>query len=291
MIYGYARVSTTKQMKNGNSINDQIRALTEAGAEKIVTDDYTGTKMNRPEFTKLIESLQEGDKLIVTKLDRFARTAIEGSQVIRDLVGKGVTVHVLNMGIADNTPMGKLMITMLLAFAEFERDMIVERTQAGKAVAREKGKKVDGRPKKYSTEKMEHAIELLESGISYTQVEKKTGISKSTLIRARRERKAVQIEDKPPVNPQPIKVTYIHKDGPEPPVMREIPTTIIHKDGPEETLRYINVQIEDKPQEPVRYIKLKLPNLKPSNPPSTPLSLYEPKEVWTFPKEKDNNTK
>lgn len=190
MVYGYARVSTTKQMKNGNSINDQIMALTEAGAEKVVADDYTGTKMDRPEFTKLIESLQEGDKLIVTKLDRFARTAIEGSQVVRDLVSKGVTVHVLNMGIADNTPMGKLMITMLLAFAEFERDMIVERTQAGKAVARANGQRVDGRPKKYSTEKMELAMELLDSGNSYTQVERKTGISKSTLIRAKREQKA-----------------------------------------------------------------------------------------------------
>ena len=106
MIYGYARVSTAKQMKNGNSINDQIKALIEAGAEKIVSDDYTGTKMDRPQFTQLIESLQEGDKLIVTKLDRFARTAIEGSQVVRELVGRGVTVHVLNMGIADNSPMG-----------------------------------------------------------------------------------------------------------------------------------------------------------------------------------------
>ena len=189
MIYGYARVSTTKQMKNGNSISDQIRALEEAGAEKVVTDDYTGTKMNRPEFTKLIESLQAGDKLIVTKLDRFARTAIEGSQVVRDLVGKGVTVHVLNMGIADNTPMGKLMITMLLAFAEFERDMIVERTQAGKAVARANGKKVDGRPKKFNPDKVKLAMRLLDEGHSYTQVEKETGISKSTLIRAKREEK------------------------------------------------------------------------------------------------------
>ena len=193
MIYGYARVSTTKQMRNGNSINDQIRALTEAGAEKVVTDDYTGTKMNRPEFTKLIELLQAGDKLIVTKLDRFARTAIEGSQVVRDLVGKGVTVHVLNMGIADNTPMGKLMITMLLAFAEFERDMIVERTQAGKAVARANGKRVDGRPKKYNADKVGLALRLLDEGHSYTQVEKETGISKSTLIRAKRERTAAEL--------------------------------------------------------------------------------------------------
>lgn len=194
MIYGYARVSTTKQMKNGNSINDQIKALTEAGAEQVITDDYTGTKMDRPEFTKLIDALQPGDKLIVTKLDRFARTAIEGSQVVRELVGRGVVVHVLNMGIADNSPMGKLMVTMLLAFAEFERDMIVERTQAGKAIARANGKQVDGRPKKYSEAKMNHAIDLLNAGNSYTKVEEVTGISKSTLIREVRSRKAKQVE-------------------------------------------------------------------------------------------------
>ena len=74
----------------------------------------------------------------------------------------------------------------LLAFAEFERDMIVERTQAGKAVAREKGIRVDGRPKKYSPQQMAHALQLLADGNSYTQVEAMTGISKSTLIREKR---------------------------------------------------------------------------------------------------------
>ena len=76
MIYGYARVSTVKQMKSGNSIEDQVKQLTEAGAQGIVTDSYTGTKMERPNFTALLERLQPGDKLIVTKLDRFARTAV-----------------------------------------------------------------------------------------------------------------------------------------------------------------------------------------------------------------------
>ena len=78
MIYGYARVSTTKQMKNGNSIADQEQALRNAGAEIIVTDDFTGTKMDRPNFTELLKELKSGDTLIVTKLDRFARTVVEG---------------------------------------------------------------------------------------------------------------------------------------------------------------------------------------------------------------------
>lgn len=192
MIYGYARVSTVKQMKSGNSIEDQVKQLTEAGAQEIVTDSYTGTKMERPNFTALLERLQPGDKLIVTKLDRFARTAVEGGAIVKQLHENGITIHILNMGIADNTPMGKLMMTMLLAFAEFERDMIVERTQRGKEIARLNNKRVDGRPKKYKPEQMTHALALLEEH-SYTEVEKMTGISKSTLIRAVREEKTKKL--------------------------------------------------------------------------------------------------
>lgn len=190
MIYGYARVSTVKQMKNGNSLEEQEKALREAGAEKIITEAYTGTKVERPSFTALLEELKPGDKLIVTKLDRFARTAVEGGAMVRDLQARGIIVHILNMGIADNTPMGKMMVTILLAFAEFERDMIVERTQGGKATAREKGIRVDGRPKKFNRAQVEHAMQLLDGGNSYTEVERMTGISKSTLIRAKREQKA-----------------------------------------------------------------------------------------------------
>lgn len=136
MIYGYARVSTKGQERYGNSLDDQEKKLRENGCEVIFTDSFTGTKMDRPEFTKLCGVLKPGDKLVVTKLDRFARTAADGAKTIQGLVAKGVEVNILNMGRADNTPMGKLMITILLAFAEFERDMIVERTTTGKAVAR-----------------------------------------------------------------------------------------------------------------------------------------------------------
>jgi len=194
MIYGYARVSTVKQMKNGNSIEEQTEKLKEAGAQEIIVDCYTGTKMDRPNFNALLSRLQAGDKLIVTKLDRFARTAVDGGQIVRELHGKGITIHILNMGIADNTPMGKLMVTMLLAFAEFERDMIVERMQTGKAIARANGKQVDGRPKKFSKAQREHAVQLLSEGNSYTEVENMTGISKSTLIRMTRERRASELK-------------------------------------------------------------------------------------------------
>lgn len=148
MTYGYARVSTKGQAKDGNSLEGQSLLLKEAGVEKIFYDSFTGRKMERPEFNELLSVLHEGDKLIVTKLDRFARSAVQGSQMIEELIAKGVTVHVLNIGLMDNTPTGKLIRNIMLSFAEFERDMIVERTQEGKAIAREKGIRVDGRPKK-----------------------------------------------------------------------------------------------------------------------------------------------
>ena len=190
MNYGYARVSTTKQMTNGNSLEDQERILKEAGAEIIVKDAYTGTKMDRPAFTKLMQEIKKGDRLIVAKLDRFARTVVEGVAVIRELMEKGVTVQILNMGTVENTPTGKVTLSVMMAFAEFERDMIVERTQAGKAIARANGVRVDGRPKKFNPDKVQEALNLIESGKSYTKVESLTNISKSTLIRAMRERKA-----------------------------------------------------------------------------------------------------
>lgn len=148
MIYGYARVSTKGQARDGNSLDAQTAILTEAGAEKIYYDSYTGTTTDRPEFDKLKDILAPGDKLLITKLDRFARTVAQGSSLIESLIEKDVTVHVLNIGIMDNTPTGKLIRNIMLSFAEFERDMIVERTQEGKAIAREKGVRVDGRPEK-----------------------------------------------------------------------------------------------------------------------------------------------
>lgn len=189
ITYGYARVSTVKQMKNGNSLDDQTVRLKEAGATEIYKDSYTGTKMDRPEFDKLRKKLVKGDTLIVTKLDRLARTATDGAKLVQELVAAGVDVQILNMGKADNTPMGKLMIQIMFSFAEFERDMIVERTQTGKAVARTKGVQVDGRPLKFTKAQRDLAMRLLiNEKQSYTQVERQTGISKSTLIRERRKR-------------------------------------------------------------------------------------------------------
>ena len=188
MIYGYARVSTSGQAKDGNSLENQREKLLNAGATEIVEENFTGTTTNRPAFSKLIERLKFGDTLVVTKLDRFARSASQGAELIQKLISKGISVNVLNIGVMDNRPASKLMITMMLAFAEFERDMIVERTQEGKRIAKQKADFREGRPR-ISKKQTDHALSLLDSGMSYKQVADVTGISKSTLIRRRREKR------------------------------------------------------------------------------------------------------
>ena len=187
MIYGYARVSTKGQAKDGNSLEVQEKALRESGANEIYVDAFTGTKSDRPDFDKLIDKIQKGDTLIVTKLDRFARSMTQGSELVSNLIEKGIKVYILNIGVMDNTPSSKLIRNVFFAFAEFERDMIVERTMEGKAIAKQNPDFREGRPKKYSRKQIEHALELLESN-SYKQVEDMTGISKSTLIRAKKKR-------------------------------------------------------------------------------------------------------
>lgn len=181
MIYGYARVSTKGQARDGNSIEGQMKALKEAGAEQVFCDSFTGTKIDRPEFDKLKNLLLPGDKLIVTKLDRFARSASQGSELIETLISAGITVHILNLGVMDNTPTGKLIRTIMLGFAEFERDMIVQRTQEGKEIARTKGIRVDGRPKKeISIEESRRLLKLQrDRKISVNQCCAELGISRS----------------------------------------------------------------------------------------------------------------
>ena len=185
MIYGYARVSTKLQATDGNSLESQENQLRDAGATVIYKDAFSGTKSKRPELDKLKKKLLPGDKIIVTKLDRLARSTEDGLALIKEWNTNNITVHVLNMGCIDNTPTGKLILTVMLAFAEFERDMIVERTQEGRAIARLDPEYREGRKKKYSEAQIKLALELLDTN-SYKQVEKMTGISKSTLIRNKR---------------------------------------------------------------------------------------------------------
>lgn len=185
IVFGYARVSSKGQAKDGNSLEAQSKALKDAGAKEIFTDVYTGTTTDRPELDKLLNILQEGDTIVVTKLDRIARSVQQGISLIDGLVEKRVKVHVLNMGMMDNTPAGKLIRNVMLCFAEFERDMIMQRTREGKEIARQNPGYREGRKHIYSDKQIEHALKLLEYH-SYSQVMDITGISKSTLLRAKK---------------------------------------------------------------------------------------------------------
>lgn len=193
MIYGYARVSTRGQLEN-NSLSQQEDEIKERyPTAKIYKEQFTGTTTERPIFSKLIKKLQKGDTLVTTKLDRFCRTTEEGLKLIRELREKGVIIHILNMGLIEDTPMGELILTNLLAFSVFERNMIVERTQQGKEIARQNPNFREGRPREHKKKQVNHALDLLTVNggkHSYTQVEELTGISKSTLVRRQRERRA-----------------------------------------------------------------------------------------------------
>lgn len=179
---GYARVSSKGQQRDGNSLEAQEMKLLEAGAEMVVSEAFTGTKMDRPKFTEVIESLEPGDMLLVCKLDRFARTAGEGSQLVKELMARGIKVHILNMGLIEDSPTGRLILNVLLSFAEFERDMIVERLNEGKEVEKannpnyKEGRKALERP--YNFDDYRNRIESGE--LTTVAACKELGVSRST---------------------------------------------------------------------------------------------------------------
>lgn len=181
MKYGYARVSTT-----GQDLETQIQILKSEYCDEIFSEKISARTDNRPEFYKVLHKLEKNDTLVVTKLDRFARSTKEALTVIEELFTKGIRIHILNIGIIEDTPTGRLIFTVFSAFADFERDLIVERTQEGKAIAKKHPNYKEGRPKKFPKNQREHAIKLLNK-YSYKEVESMTGISKTTLWRYKKE--------------------------------------------------------------------------------------------------------
>lgn len=183
-IYGYARVSTAQQ-----DYATQIEDLKRAGATKIFKDKYTGTTADRPEFDKLMAKIKNGDTLIVTKLDRLARNTQDALNIVKKMNAEGVILWVLNIGTIDNSPSGRLIFTVFSAFAEFERDLIVSRTQEGKAWAKANNPNFhDGMPRKYDQEQINFAWKLhTQDHMSYSEISKKLGMSKATIYRRFRE--------------------------------------------------------------------------------------------------------
>jgi DNA invertase Pin-like site-specific DNA recombinase len=187
-VFGYARVSTTEQ-----ELENQISTLKQNGvpSENIFAEHFTGTKKDRPQLNLLMQNLKSGDELIITKLDRLSRSVRNGIELVQELNQKGIIVNILNIGRIDETPTGKLILNIFFSFAEFERDMIVERTQEGKQWAKRNNPNYrEGRPKRRITPRYEHAYELLQTNTA-KQVSQMTGISERTLYRIKK-----QIEEK-----------------------------------------------------------------------------------------------
>ena len=187
MLIGYARVSTLDQ-----SPELQQDALQAAGCEKIFTDKITGTAKTRPELDKLKEQLREGDTLVVWRLDRLGRSLKDLIEWVAYLETKGVEFKSLQESIDTTTSTGKLVFHMFAALAEFERNLIRERTQAGLAAARARGRK-GGRTKALSPKQRRRAVELYDSKeISVKEICTMFSISKPTLYSYVRESQKVE---------------------------------------------------------------------------------------------------
>jgi DNA invertase Pin-like site-specific DNA recombinase len=175
MKYGYARVSTDDQ-----KADLQITALKKAGCRHIFTDTASGASSKRPELTRCLESLRAGDTLIVWKLDRLGRSLSHLVAVLSDLQGKGVAFRSLTEAIDTESAAGRLLGHMLAALAEFERALIVERTQAGLKAAKKRGAKLGRRPS-LSDDQRKHARALLDKGESPATVAKLLNVCRATI--------------------------------------------------------------------------------------------------------------
>ena len=181
MIYGYARVSTKGQAKDGNSLEAQDRVLRDNGATQIYYDAFTGTKVDRPELNKLLALLTDGDTLVVTKLDRLGRSLSKTSELITELIERGITINILNLGVLNNSSMNTLLRNVLLSFAQFERDMIVERTSEGKMICREtKADWREGRKRKESPDFQKFLKKQKDGELTVDQCCEQLGISRRT---------------------------------------------------------------------------------------------------------------
>lgn len=179
MKIGYARVSTNKQ-----SFDLQIDALQKSGCEKSYKEIASGAKSKRPVLDEIIEQLRPGDILVIWKLDRLGRSLRHLVELVGELMSKDVGLQSINDPIDTTTPHGRLTFNIFASLAEFERDLISERTQAGLKAARARGR-VGGRPRGLSKKasSLAAAAEALyrEEKLSTRQIAQTLGIAKSTL--------------------------------------------------------------------------------------------------------------
>lgn len=178
MKIGYARVSTSEQ-----DLDTQINLLKLEGCEKIFEEKISGTKKNRPQLARLLDTLREGDIVIVSELTRLSRSTKDLFNLVDSIQATGANIKSLKESWVDTTsPIGNFMFTVMAGITQFERDLISLRTKEGLETSRKKGK-VGGRPKT-KQEKLDAAINLKHAGLSVSEITNITGVSKTSLYRA-----------------------------------------------------------------------------------------------------------
>ncbi|MCA0948436.1 recombinase family protein [Salipiger pacificus] len=185
-VFAYARVSTL-----GQTVAGQLQEIAAAGFQppeyRVVSETISGSvpAMQRPEFARLVDRLEPGDILVVSKLDRLGRDAIDVTETVSTLSKIPVRVHCLALGGSDLTSSsGQLTMNVLTAVAQFERDLLRERTHAGLQAAKAKGKRL-GRPRALSAKAEEDARAALEAGESVSKIAKRLAVSRATITRLR----------------------------------------------------------------------------------------------------------
>ena len=176
-VFGYARVSTEQQ-----NLDRQLDALKKYGVDTIYNEKMTGTKRNRPELSKMLDRMTEGDTVVVESLSRLGRSTKDLIELVELFQSKGVHLVSLKESIDTSTSTGKLLFTLMSAIAQFERDVIADRTREGLRSARARGR-MGGRPKT-NPDSIKKAIKLYNTNqYSVKEIEELTGVKKSTLYR------------------------------------------------------------------------------------------------------------
>lgn len=185
-IFAYARVSTSDQ-ETQNQLTEIAAAGFAVEPHRIITETISGSVAiaQRPEFTRLLDKMEQGDVLIVTKLDRLGRDAIDVASTVTKLEELGIRVHCLALGGVDLTSSaGKLTMGVINAVAQFERDLLIERTQAGLARAKAEGKRM-GRPPSLSQKKTDEVYQRLRDGEAVAAIARDLDVSRQTIMRIR----------------------------------------------------------------------------------------------------------
>ena len=181
---GYGRVSTADQ-----NLASQEDALNAAGCDRVFTDTFTGTKKNRPELNKALDILRDGDTLVITRLDRLARSAKDLLEIVTGLEERGVEFEVIEQSIDTKTPEGKLFFTIISGFAEFEHEIMRSRTMDGLAAARARGR-MGGRPPKFTPKQKAQIVRLYNDGMHVSEIMQMFSAARPTIYKVLNEAKS-----------------------------------------------------------------------------------------------------